>query len=159
MNFLSNPLYHTRGSKPLFYPKIIDILWDSSDLEELFSVILRKLMPLGKYCRKSPLLFSFVIIWYGFDPFILQIHTKGRGAFLYHVTRCIIVFLLLELSKTIDYQYKSNRQIEKILTRGMEAKTVLLQSACIRQEIRWKPRTRLSPNSSMELYSFFLQHI
>ncbi len=41
----------------------------------------------------------------------------------------------------------------------MEAKTVLLQSACIRQEIRWKPRTRLSPNSSMELYSFFLQHI
>lgn len=30
MNFLPNPLYHTRGSKPLFYPEIIDILWDSS---------------------------------------------------------------------------------------------------------------------------------
>ena len=29
MNFLPNPLYHTR-SKPLFYPEIIDILWDSS---------------------------------------------------------------------------------------------------------------------------------
>ena len=48
------------------------------------------------------------------------------GFFLYDVTRCIIVFLLLELSKTIDYQSKSNRQIEKILTRDMEAKTVLL---------------------------------
>ena len=42
MNFLPNPLYHTRGSKPLFYPEIIDILWDSSVLLPIFSQSLKQ---------------------------------------------------------------------------------------------------------------------